>query len=187
MANGASVFPGSTLSCSTQKLTDTDCQELYLHILISSSEQLLFSKRKTEVDTDVGIGHAGTRSWSCSLWGFAGLEPLGPLRAVGCVCGTFAISEGWVSAKQQNRQSSYFWGCPRTPFSGDQELVDPEHAYFFQGGGPGSNGWESARNHQGGLTDVFSASASLLVLGRWDVGTRQLKTWISFKQLRSPC
>ena len=39
----------------------------------------------------------------------------------------------------------------------------------------------SARNHQGRLTDMFPASASLLVFGRWGAGTRQLKTWIRFK------
>lgn len=75
-------------------------------------------------------------------------------------------------------------GVLQDTLSRDQELVDPENAGFFQGGGPRlQKPGESARKHQGGLTDVFSASASLLVLGRWDAGTRQLKTWIRFKQL----
>lgn len=86
--------------------------------------------------------------------------------------GTFATpegdwSEGWASAEQWSRLSSHPWN-PRS-----QELVNQENSRFFQGGGQGlQKAGGSARSHQGRLTDVFSASASLLVLGRWAVGNQ---------------
>lgn len=44
----------------------------------------------------------------------------------------------------------------------------------------------SARKHWSRLTDVFPASASLLVLGRWGAGTRHLKIWIHFQLFHFP-
>lgn len=49
-----------------------------------------------------------------------------PLRAARCVSGDIChcrvgLVREWEPAKQQSRLSSHLCGCPRTPFSGDQD------------------------------------------------------------------
>lgn len=107
----------------------------------------------------------------------AGLEPLRLLWELFSVAvGTFATPE-WSGQRGGHWQSSgQAEKTPPEPQDGLQwepGTGEPEEFMFFQGGGQGLQKAEgSARSHQGGLTDVFSASASLLVLGRWGVGNQ---------------
>lgn len=107
-----------------------------------------------------------------------------------------AVLEGWEAAKQTELSVPENGG----PLSGEATSRDapvcspvgtsnwkPRECWLLPGWGHSlRKAGGSARNHQGRLTDVFLASASLLVLGRWGAGTRQLKTWIHFKQLHFP-
>lgn len=140
----------------------------------------------------------------------AGVAPLRTLHCIVGTSGIYiplAVSEGglserWASAKRQSRLSHQSRRLGPRPLGGRhpsrmsqdalqrecQELLNSEDAAASGVEGRGRSGevklqkaGGSARNRQSRLTDVFPASASLLVFGRWGAGTRQLKTWIRFK------
>lgn len=114
--------------------------------------------------------------------------PGAPLRAVQCVCGDICCLRGGpvrgVGVGKAAEQPE------EPPLGVPQDTRQQVPGAGKPGEGPllSGRGWgvRSARNHQGRLTDVFAASALFLVLGRWSAGTKQLKTWISFKQLHFP-
>lgn len=159
--------------------------------------------------TGVATGHAGTgpdpcwdlqdwSSWgpseSCSLclWEPPGSVPILPSQRG--ACWRVSISKAVEQTDQSVPRSGGLpsgaatsQGAPGCPLQWGAGTLQPGECGFFQGGGQSlCKAGGCARNHQGRLTDVFPASALLLVLGRWDARTRQLKTWISFKQLHFP-
>lgn len=134
MVKASSLFPVSSRSCSTQKLLSTDCQELCLHTLISSSKQLILSGREAEREHVLSLA---MQALACSMLGFASLQPMQTfpeLLTVSVGTAGFtpyflsqrgAVLEGWEAAKQTELSvpenggpifgGSHIQGCPSLP------------------------------------------------------------------------